>query len=86
MDIKNKKGITLISLVITVIILIILTYVGISISVGITAVAKFQNIETYMMLIKSKCETLSNEVVIGQIEESYLYGEKQTSGDLKRLV
>lgn len=82
MNIRNNKGITLIALVITVIILMILTYVIISISVGITSTVKFQNIETYMMLIKSKCETLSNEVVIGEKQEKDLYGEKQTSGQL----
>ena len=80
MNIRNNKGITLISLVITVIILIILTYVGVSVGIGITGVVKFQNIETYMMILKSKCETLSNDVVIGEIDENALYGVKQTSG------
>ena len=80
MNIRNNKGITLLSLAITVIVLIILTYVGISISIGITGTVKFQNIETYMLLLKSKCETLSNDIVIGEKNEGDLYGEKQTSG------
>jgi len=80
MNIRNNKGITLLSLVITVIILSIITYVVVSISVGMSGVAKFQNIETYMMLIKSKCDRMSEDVVIGEMTENNLYGVKQTSG------
>lgn len=80
MNIRNNKGITLISLVITIIMLSILAYAAVSASMRISATAKFQNIETYMMLIKSKCETLSNEVVIGEKTESDLYGEDEGGG------
>lgn len=78
MKIRNEKGITLLSLIITVIVLIIITYVTISMSLGVSETAKFQNIETYMLLIQTKCEVLSNEKVIGEIDEDGLYGIKVT--------
>lgn len=78
MKVRNEKGITLISLIITVIVLIIITYVTISMSLGVSETAKFQNIETYMLLIQTKCEVLSNEKVIGEIDEGGLYGTKVT--------
>ena len=53
MNIKNNKGITLITLVITVIILAIIAYTGVSIGVNLLNTGRFTNIETYMMLIKS---------------------------------
>lgn len=81
MKVKNEKGITLISLIITVIILAILAYVTITISIGLTGTVKFENIQTYLLIIQSKSEVLSNEKVIGNIDESGLFGELQESGD-----
>lgn len=81
MKIKNNKGITLISLVITVIILAIIACVTVSIGVNIASQAKFDNIHTYLLLIQSKCDILSNDVVIGEINEDELYGVEQTSGE-----
>lgn len=72
---KNNKGITLISLVITVVVLAILTTVVVTISTDISKTARFENIETYMLSIKSKCKVLANRKVIGEIDESGLYGE-----------
>lgn len=81
MKVRNDKGITLISLIITVIVLIIITYVAVNLSIGVSETARFQNIETYMLLIQTKCEYLSNEKAIGEIKEDGLYGELQTTGD-----
>ena len=81
MNIKANKGITMLTLVITVIVLIILAYTTITISMNLTGVARYQNVQTYMLLMKSKCEMLLNEVVIGELEENQLFGEKQDSGD-----
>lgn len=80
MEIRKETGITLISLIITVIILIILTYVTVSMGLGWSETAKFQNVETYMLLIQTKCEYLANEKVMGEIDESGLYGELQPEG------
>ncbi len=76
MIIRNNKGITLLSLIITVVVLIILTYVTVSISINWSGTANSQNIQTYMLLIQTKCEVLSNEKAIGEIDESGLYGTK----------
>lgn len=81
MNIKNNKGITLVSLVITVIILAIIAFASVSIGVNLINTGKFTNVETYMMLIKSSCETRLNAVEIGDMEESDLYGVEQKEGD-----
>ncbi|MCI8519106.1 MAG: hypothetical protein HFJ51_03215 [Clostridia bacterium] len=81
MNIKNNKGITLVTLVITVIVLAIIAYASVSIGVNLINTGKFTNVETFMMLIKSSCETRLNAVEIGDMEESELYGIKQTEGD-----
>lgn len=81
MKVRNDKGITLISLIITVIILVIITYAAVNLSIGVSETARFQNIETYMLLIQTKCEYLANEKAIGEIDEKGLYGELQTTGD-----
>ena len=80
MKIKSEKGITLITLMLTIAILIIISYVAVRISIGISQVAEFENVKTYMLLIKSKCEILINEKAIGEREESY-YGTLQNEGD-----
>ena len=76
MIIRNNKGITLLSLIITVVVLIILTYVTVSISINWSGTANSQNIQTYMLLIQTKCEVRSHEKAIGEIDESGLYGTK----------
>lgn len=80
MNIKNNKGITFITLIITIILLIILTGVSISVGTNIAKEAEFDNIQTYLLLIQTKCEKLANDKVIGNIDESRLYGEKQSDG------
>lgn len=85
MNIKSNKGITLVALVVTVAILAILAYTCVSIGVNLTGTAKFTNIETYMLLIRSKCETVANEVAIGEKEQSELYGILQSSGEFSGL-
>ncbi len=82
MKIKENKGITLVTLVITVIILVILAGTGVSIGLNLTATAKYTNVQTYMLLIQQKCEYVENEVVIGEMEEDDRYGELQEDGDL----
>lgn len=83
MNKKDNKGITLITLVITVIILAIVAYTGVSIGVNLLNTGRFTNVETYMLLIKSACETRLNAVEIGDMEASQLYGTKQEDGNFK---
>ena len=85
MNIKSNKGITLIALIVTVTVLAIFAYAVVSIGVSLTGTAKFTNVETYMLIIKSKSETMANEVAIGEREETELYGTLQSSGDLSGL-
>lgn len=85
MNIKSNKGITLIALMITVIILAVLAFSVVRIGVNLTGTAKFTNVETNMLIIKSKSETIANEVSIGEKEESALYGAEELAGDLKGL-
>lgn len=82
MKIKEDKGITLITLVITVIILVILAATGVSIGLNLTATAKYTNVQTYMLLIQQKCEYVENEIVIGEMEEDDRYGKLNTNPDL----
>lgn len=72
MNFKNNKGITLISLVITVLLLSILAYTTVSVGGNLSARAKFENVQTDLLLIKSKCDILANEAAIGEISESEL--------------
>ena len=76
MKIKNERGITLISLMITIIILAIITYAAVSMGISLSADSNFQNIETYMLLIQTKCEYISNELVIGENQDVQKYGTK----------
>ena len=85
MNIKSNKGITLVALAVTVAILAILAYTCVSIGVNLTGTAKFTNVETYMLLIRSKCETVVNAYAIGEKEENELYGTLQSSGDMAGL-
>ncbi len=80
MSIKNNRGITMIALVVTIILLIILAGISISVGIDISQEAQFDNIQTYLLLIQTKCEQLVNDKVIGNIDESGLYGEKQSDG------
>lgn len=83
MKLKNEKGITLLTLVITVVLLIILAYATISIGINIGGTAKFENVKTYMLLIKTKSETVLNEKLIEDKDEMRvnLYGTRVTDSD-----
>lgn len=81
MNLKNNKGITLIALVIMVILLLVIAAVGINGSRGLADLARFEGVETDLLLIQSKCKIIAEKKAIGEITEDELYGTKQTSGD-----
>lgn len=81
MNIKKDKGITLITLIITVILLAIIASAAVSLGVNITGSARFENVETNLLLIQSKCKVLADQKYIGEITEEDLYGTKQTEGE-----
>ena len=77
---KNNKGITIIALTVAVIILAIIVAVTVTIGTSMVDTAKFENIETDLLLIQSKAKVLADKKAIGEIEEDELYGEKQNGG------
>ena len=81
MKIKNDSGITLITLIITIVILVIIVGVGISFGTDMTKTAKFENIETSLILIQSKIKMIADKKAIGDISEEEIYGIKQEEGD-----
>lgn len=77
----NNKGITLIALVVMVVILVIIASVTVTVSMNVVDVAKFENVETDLLLIQSKAKVMADKKAIGEIEEEELYGTKQDSGE-----
>ena len=59
---KNNKGITLVSLVITIVVLIIISGLTVNLSNDVIKQAKLQDLKTNMLLIQAKAKTLSEEV------------------------
>ena len=78
---RDNKGITIITLIVTVAILIIITGVTISVSTTIVDLTKFENVKTDLLLIQSKAKVLADQKAIGEIEEEGLYGTKQIGGE-----
>lgn len=77
----NNKGITLITLILTVIILAIIASVAVSTGTNIMQSAKFENIETNLLLIRSKSKMQAESKAMGEIDESELRGKKQDTGE-----
>lgn len=71
MNLNKENGITIVALIITVIIMIILASVGIEIGTNSIEKAKFEDIKTNMLSIKTKAKTI---------------GEKHSFGDIESLV
>lgn len=59
---KNNKGVTLASLVITIIVLLIIAGITTNLSNEIIKQAKLQDLKTNMLLIQAKAKTLAEEV------------------------
>lgn len=77
----NNKGITIVSLILAIIILIIITSVGFKFGTDMVQVAEFENVETNLLLIQGKIKGVADKRAIGEIEESELYGVKQEEGE-----
>lgn len=67
----NEKGITMVTLVITVIVLIIITAIGVSTGSEIIKKANLQNINTNMMLIQAKVKTISEQAKFNKDTSNY---------------
>ncbi|MCI9365449.1 MAG: hypothetical protein HFJ54_02255 [Clostridia bacterium] len=79
-NIRSNKGITILSLLVTVVVLVILAGTAIKASVSFSGRTKFKNLETELLLIQNKCKVLADKQAIGEVEEKDLYGIKQTEG------
>lgn len=67
----EEKGITLTTLVITIIVMIIITSVGIYTGTGILKQTTLQNINTNMMLIQAKTKTISEQAKFNKDTSNY---------------
>lgn len=67
----NEKGITMVTLVITVIVLIIITAIGVGTGSEIIKRADLQNINTNMMLIQAKVKTISEQAKFNKDTSNY---------------
>ena len=82
--IKNEKGVTLVALIITKIVMIILASITIAASSNLNKESQVKNLKTNMLLIQAKAEEIYNKKEYGEIEE--LPGEEVTdSGALSAL-
>lgn len=68
---KEQKGITIVSLVITIVILIIITSVTVYTSVSIIKQANLQTINTNMMLIQAKTKTIAEQAKFNKDTSNY---------------
>lgn len=59
---KNNKGITLTSLIVTIVVLIIISGITVDISADIIKQANLQDLRTNMLLIQAKAKTYTEEV------------------------
>ena len=77
MKIREDKGITFIALILTFILLAIITSVSVSMGMNFMQSAKFENIETYLLLIQSKSKVMADKIAIGELDADEIIGEKQ---------
>lgn len=81
---KNNRGITIISLLITIIVLLILSGITIAVS-NIIEKAEKQQITTDMLLIQTKVKILMEKVSFNGDTETYYIGNRHDSGDFAGL-
>ncbi len=67
--IKNEKGVTLVALIITIIVMIILASITIAASTNLNKETQLKNLQTNMMLIQAKAEEIYNKYECGDISE-----------------
>lgn len=68
---KNSKGITIVSLVITIIILMIITSVTIYTGSNVIKQVTLQNVNTDMMLIRAKVKTMEEQAKFNKDNSNY---------------
>lgn len=68
---KNQKGITIVSLVITIIILLIIGGVSVTVGTSVIKQATITNINTNMMLIQAKTKTIAEQAKFNNNQDNY---------------
>lgn len=68
---KNQKGITIVSLVITIIILLIIGGVSVTVGTSVIKQAAITNINTNMMLIQAKIKTIAEQAKFNNNTDNY---------------
>lgn len=68
---KNQKGITILSLVITIVILIIISSVTVYTATSVIKQAELQTINTNMMLIQAKTKTIAEQAKFNNDNSNY---------------
>ncbi len=68
---NNQKGITIVSLVITIIILLIIGGITVTVGTGVIKQATLKNINTNMMLIQAKTKTIAEQAKFNNNQDNY---------------
>ena len=77
---KNQKGITLVMLAVTIVIMAILAGVTVNVGSDIIKQAKIQTLNTNMLLLQAKVKTISEEASFNKNTDNYK-GSKITSNE-----
>ena len=97
MKVRNQKGVTLIALVVTIIVLLIIAGIGISGGTKAIKKANLESLKTNMMLIEAKARECVEEAnfklgpnakeieKIGEIRHSVYEDENEKSAELKKI-
>lgn len=84
---KNEKGITILALVITIIVLLIIASISINAGSQLVEQAKIQTIETNMLAIRAKAKSYAEEIEAAtwalsegkETKRAELFGEKRNA-------
>lgn len=68
---KNQKGITIVSLVITIILLLIIGGITVTIGTSVIKQANLQTVNTNMMLIQAKTKTIAEQAKFNNNQDNY---------------
>lgn len=85
MKIKNENGITMITLVVMIVLMLILATVGIKMGTGIISETKVQTIRTNLLLIQTKVKMISEKNNFSS-DENPLVGTKVTEAGQEEIL
>lgn len=86
MNVREKKGITLTALVLTVMIILILTSVSVYTATHLIREANLQSVNTNMLQIQIKIKAIQEKVEFGNDEGEEYVGEKLSDTEATELI